>query len=84
MARVEVRGRNTGDAEGTTRCLRCSAWISLRAWYAFARACATVLLSTKMQPHRIPVTIAIEHNPGPVIFIKGIARRNKCNPRSKI
>jgi hypothetical protein len=37
-----------------------------------------------MQPHRIPVTIAIEHNPGPVIFIKGIARRNKCNPRSKI
>ena len=43
-----------------------------------------VLLSTKMQPQRIPVAIASEHNPGPVIFIKGITRRKKCNPRSKI
>lgn len=37
-----------------------------------------------MQPHRMPVAIAIEINPGPVIFIKGITRRTKCNPRSKI
>jgi hypothetical protein len=36
-----------------------------------------------MQPHRVAVAIAIEHNPGPVIFIKGITRRINCNPRSK-
>jgi len=42
-----------------------------------------VLLSTKMQPHRIAVAIDIETSPGPVIFIKGIAEPKKSNPRSK-